>query len=98
MKSILLNLLLASWNCKDFTLLQINLPLRITGVALTVDDEYYDDYGGSGDYVGSGDHDYREKSNKKDFLDGMRKKLGMISWLKKDFFLHLRNVLTVNLS
>ena len=42
-------------------------------------EEYYDDYGGSGDYVGSGDHDYEQPSDKKDFLDGMRKKLGMVS-------------------
>ena len=42
-------------------------------------EEYYDDYGGSGDYVGSGDNDYKQPSDKKDFLDGMRKKLGMVS-------------------
>ena len=78
MKFILLNLLLALWNCKDFTYLIIP-NLGVAGVALTVDDEYYDDYGGSGDYAGSGDYEAEQPSNNKDFLDGMRKKLGMVS-------------------
>ena len=79
MKLILFNLLLASWNCKDFTLIQFIPNLGVAGVALTVDDEYYDDYGGSGDYAGSGDYEAEQPSNSKDFLDGMRKKLGMVS-------------------
>ena len=79
MKLILFNLLLASWNCKDFTLMQIIPNLGVAGVGLTVDEEYYDDYGGSGDYAGSGDNDYEEPSKQEDFRDGMRKKLGMVS-------------------
>ena len=79
MKLILLNLLLASWNCKDFTLMQIIPNLGYVGVTLTVDGEHYEDYGGSGNYGGSGDHDYQQPSDKKDFLDGLRKKLGMVS-------------------
>ena len=79
MKLILFNLLLASWNCKDFTLMQVIPNLGVAGVGLTVDEEYYDDYGGSGDYAGSGDNDYEEPSKQEDFRDGMRKKLGMVS-------------------
>ena len=81
MKLILFNLLLASWDCKDFTFVQIKLalPLGITGVSLTGEYDYYDDYGGSGNYAGSGDNDYEPPSKKRHFLDGMRKKLGMVS-------------------
>ena len=81
MKLILFNLLLASWDCKVLTFVQIKLalPLGITGVSLTADDDYYDDYGGSGDYAGSGDNDYEQPSKKRHFLDGMRKKLGIVS-------------------
>ena len=85
MKLILFNLLLASWDCKDLTSAQIypSLPLGITGVALTDEAEgttgYYDDYAASGDYAGSGDNDYEQPSKKRHFLDGMRKKLGMVS-------------------